>query len=61
MKIQVRQARDKQWFVRLVARNGRVVFNTETYTRKSGAIRIAHRLSDLLGEAVRVLDVDGSQ
>lgn len=41
MKIQVRRARNGEWFWRIVARNGRVLASSETYVRKSGAVRSA--------------------
>ena len=57
MKLQVHQARNKQWFVRLVGRNGRVVFATETYTRKTDAARIAHRIRVLMVDPLLTVDI----
>jgi len=56
MRLEVKQRRDRQWFVRLVAGNRRVLWHTEGYTRKSGAVRAARkRAAELRGHVpVRV-------
>ena len=39
--IEVFEGNDGQWYVRIKARNGRVLFSSEGYTRKRDALRMA--------------------
>ena len=52
MKLQLRKGPSGKWYVRLVARNGRVVFATETHSSRAAAKRIGSKLMGLLSQAV---------
>jgi len=58
MKIAVYQGRDRQWYLRLVARNGEIVLDSEGYSTKSNAKRAAKRLQFLFSVplVVRVVE-----
>jgi uncharacterized protein YegP (UPF0339 family) len=51
MRLIVEPSRDGQWFVVAVARNGQKVAVTETYTRKTSAVRAAKRIIAALAKA----------
>lgn len=41
MKIVIDTAADKQWYFRIVAKNGKTLAHSETYTRKRSALEAA--------------------
>lgn len=41
--VEIRQARDEQWYFVVIARNNEVTETSETYTRKDSAHRAARR------------------
>lgn len=41
MKLKILKASNGQYFVNLVAKNGRILMTSETYTEKSKAMRLA--------------------
>ncbi len=49
MKLQIHESADGQWFVRLVASNGRIMMHSECYTRRRDAKRAAARIAVALG------------
>lgn len=48
MKIKIQQAKNRQWYFTIHARNGHVIATSETYTRKRDAIRAAENLCDAM-------------
>ena len=56
MRLRVKQARDGQWIVVAIARNGQTVVVTETYTRKASAVRAARRILVSLSKATIEVD-----
>ena len=49
MKLQIHESADGQWYVRLVASNGKVLMHSETYTRRRDAKRAAAKIAARLG------------
>ena len=56
-KIEVWQGKDRQWYIRLIASNGRISADAEGYTRKADAIRAAKRLP-IIAAAARLVVSD---
>jgi len=48
---------DGQWYVRVVSANGRIVLDSEGYTRKFSARRAAKKIGSVFG--LRVIEVRG--
>ena len=44
MKIQIKQNTKKQWWFRIVARNGKVLCSSETYHNKKDCLRTVERM-----------------
>jgi uncharacterized protein YegP (UPF0339 family) len=40
MKFKILQSEDKQWYCIIQARNGQVLFTSETYKRKSSIVKM---------------------
>ena len=46
MKLQISESANGQWFVRLVAANGRILMHSETYSRRRDAKRAAAKIAE---------------
>ena len=51
MKIQFFKNKNKQWYFRIVARNGKIVAQSEGYKTKQGCLKTIDILQDKLWEA----------
>ena len=57
MKLVIKDSADGQFFVSLLAKNGRVLMTSETYKAKAKAKRLATNLDRDLGTAVTLYDL----
>ncbi len=46
MKFEIHKADDSQFYFRIVARNGKILAHSETYTRKRDAVRAVARIQN---------------
>ena len=51
--VQYYKGADEQWYVRIVSANGKIVLDSEGYTRKWSAKRAAYRASKIFGLPVK--------
>ena len=54
MKIVILKLR-RQWYWKLIASNGRILAHSETYSRKSKAVKTANRMKTLLAKEVKIV------
>lgn len=46
MKFHIKRSSDKQYYALIIARNGKILFTSETYKRKRNAIKACRVIND---------------